>query len=174
MNWQNMSRRYRSLPFHWKTVKIHHSVYGQVCSLLNPCAYQAVIYTHVDGDFIQTKIASGHSHKCSDMPVSSGNCHPRSNRLHIWVEPIPTVKFFNQSVPESSQTIRDRVQNCRNRQTTRDVKTIHFAAMQSTGDLWEHCQLSTECKIGWSTSPVKKYLPLSWYRQSHQSCSDNS
>ena len=78
------------------------------------------------------------------MPVSL-RTNPDRIDLHIWVEPIPTV--IDQSEPESSQTIRDRVQNCRNRQTTRYQNYTFCCNADLQGDdLWEHCQLSTECQ----------------------------
>ena len=67
--------------------------------------------------------------------------------LHIWVEPIPTIQFFDQTEPESSDTIQNRVQHCRNRQTKRYNNSIFRCNADLQGErLWEHCKLSAECQ----------------------------
>ena len=67
--------------------------------------------------------------------------------LHIWVEPITTSQFFETSEPESSHTIRSRVQSCRTRQTDRYRKSTFSCNADLRGDsLWTHCHLDENCR----------------------------
>ena len=67
--------------------------------------------------------------------------------LHIWVEPITTSQFFMSDEPESSQTIRSRVQSCRIRQTDRyQDSSVRCNADLQGDDLWKYCHLTSDCQ----------------------------
>ena len=67
--------------------------------------------------------------------------------LHIWVEPITTGQFFDKTDIEKSISIRNRVQLCRAKQTTRyKDSTFRCNADLQGKALWEHCRLTMECQ----------------------------
>ena len=67
--------------------------------------------------------------------------------LHIWVEPITTSQFFDQTDPEPSDVIRSRVQSCRSKQTQRYTNSEFRCNADLQGEgLWEHCQLASKCQ----------------------------
>ena len=57
--------------------------------------------------------------------------------LHIWVEPISTDQFFEPAAQEDSETIRKRVQACRERQSHRYQNTHYICNAELSGEaLW--------------------------------------
>ena len=67
--------------------------------------------------------------------------------LHIWVNPVDAEHLFEQHSSISSETIRTRVQLCRERQTQRYADTSFYCNGDIEGqDLWTHCALNKECQ----------------------------
>ena len=147
-NWQNTDETCLSrYARHWKMVRFTLARFSWARRFPANCTLIAAVNPCPCGwRFHPEKICAAHQYTATICKQTEWTDLDRID-LHIWVEPITTSQFFMSDEPESSQTIRSRVQSCRIRQTDRyHDSSVRCNADLQGDDLWKYCHLTSDCQ----------------------------